>query len=90
MDVDIHYRTLRIQILWADDLSQHQIRQLSYDIDGRSIFLSPAWVPKALFLNQFVVYRYIFDGLEKWYFHTQLFELSQKLILLWVWLCGGG
>ena len=88
IDVDINYRALRVQILRTDYLPQHEIGQLSYDIDGRGIFLSPTWVPETLLLNQFVVYRYIFYGLEKWNFHTQLLEFSQKLILLWVGLCG--
>ena len=88
IDVDINYRAPRVQILRTDYLPQHEIRQLSYDIDGRGIFLSPAWVPETLLFNQFVVNWYIFDGLEKWNFHTQLLKFSQKLVLLWVGLCG--
>ena len=88
IDVDINYRAPRVLILQTYYLLQHEIGQLFYDIDGRGIFLSPAWVPETLLFNQFVVNWYIFDGLEKWNFHTQLLEFSQKLILLSVWLCG--
>jgi len=88
IDVDINYKTPRVQIFWTDYLPEHQIRQLFYDIDSLGIFLVPAWVLETLLLDQFVVNRYIFYGLEKGYFHTQLLKFSQKLNLLWVWLRG--
>ena len=86
--MDIECRTPRVQIFWIDYLPQHQVGQLSYEIDSWGISLTPAWVPETLLLDQFVVYQYIFDGLEKWNFHTQLLEFSQKLILCSVGLCG--
>ena len=70
IDVDIDYRTPRVQIFWIDYLSQHQVRQLSYDIDSWGISLAPIWVPETLLFDQFFVDWYIFYGLEKWYFHT--------------------
>lgn len=88
IDVDIDYRTPRVQIFWTDYLSQHQVGQFSYDIDSWGISFVPAWVLETLLFDQFVVDWYIFDGLEKWYFYTQLFKLSQEFSLFWVWLHG--
>ena len=81
IDVDINYRTARVQIFWTDYLSQRQVGQLSYDIDSWGISLALAWVPETLLFDQFFVDWYLFDGLEKWYFYSQLLKFFQKFSL---------
>ena len=56
--------------IWANYLPQHQVGQLSYDIDGWGISLAPAWMPEALLFDHLIVYRHILYGLEKWYLYT--------------------
>ena len=70
IDVDIDYKTPKVEVFRTNYLPQHLFRLLSYDIDCWGISLTPAWMPEALPFDHIIVYRHILYGLEKWYLYT--------------------